>query len=84
MVDGRPPGFRGLLRRLATTLDASDSLIESMVGLVVIIGVTSSSRIGFVDPALGVDAVLIGESLMRADDPGEAIAAFHDCVLSDA
>ena len=59
MVDGRPPGFRGFLRRVATTLDASDSLIESMVGLVVIIGVTSSSRIGFVDPALGVDAVLI-------------------------
>ena len=59
MVDSRPPGFRGFLRRLATTLDASDSLIESMVGLVVIIGVTSSSRIGFVDPALGVDAVLI-------------------------
>lgn len=59
MVDAHAPGIRGFLRRLATTLDASDSLIEAMVGLVVIIGVTSSSRIGFVDPALGVDAVLI-------------------------
>jgi hypothetical protein len=59
MIDTRSPGFRGFLHRLATTLDASDSLIEAMVGLVVIIGVTSSSRIGFVDPALGVDAVLI-------------------------
>lgn len=59
MVDAAPAGFRGFLRRLGTTLDATDSLIETMVGLVVIIGVTSSSRIGLVDPALGVDAVLV-------------------------
>ena len=59
MSGGAPSGSRGFLRRLGTTLDATDSLIEAMVGLVVIIGVTSSSRIGFVDPALGVDAVLI-------------------------
>jgi len=59
MIDAAPSGFRVFLRRLGTTLDATDSLIETMVGLVVIIGVTSSSRIGFVDPALGVDAVLI-------------------------
>jgi indole-3-glycerol phosphate synthase len=30
----------------------------------------------------GANGILVGESLMRADDPGEAIAAFHDCVLS--
>jgi len=53
---GGPCAF---LHRLATALDASNSFIEVMVGLVVVIGVTSSSRIGFVDPALGVDAVLV-------------------------
>ena len=57
-------GIRGFLRRLGTTLDATDSLIEIMVGLIVIIGVTSSSRIGFVDPALGVDAVLVTSLLV--------------------
>ena len=30
----------------------------------------------------GANGILVGESLMRADDPGEAIAAFHDCVLN--
>jgi indole-3-glycerol phosphate synthase len=30
----------------------------------------------------GANGILVGESLMRAEDPGEAIAAFHDCVLS--
>jgi len=49
------PGF---LRRLGTTLDASDSLVEVLIGLVVIVGVTSSSRLGFVDPALGDNPVL--------------------------
>lgn len=64
MAGGRGRGARGFLRRLGTTLDATDSLIELMVGLIVIIGVTSSSRIGFVDPALGVDAVLITSLLV--------------------
>lgn len=30
----------------------------------------------------GANGILVGESLMRADDPAQAIAAFHDCVLS--
>jgi indole-3-glycerol phosphate synthase len=29
----------------------------------------------------GANGILVGETLMRADDPAEAIAAFHDCVL---
>jgi hypothetical protein len=34
------------------------------------------------DKAVCGIGILVRESLMRADDPGEAIAAFHDCVLS--
>ncbi len=60
---GRSRGPRGhgglMLGRIWTALDAGDSLIEVMVGLVLIIGVTSSERIGFIDPDLGVDAVLL-------------------------
>ena len=30
----------------------------------------------------GTNSILVGENLMRVEDPGEAIAAFHDCLLS--
>src|SRR6187431_3200683 len=47
------------LHRLGNTLDAADSLAEVLIGLIVIVGVTSSSRLGFTDPALGPNPVLV-------------------------
>jgi len=44
------PGARHVLRRVMTVLDPATSAIEIIIGVVVILGITSSGRMGFGPP----------------------------------
>lgn len=68
------------LKRFKTDLAISEVLIPQIPD-----GIVRISESGIFDPedaerarACGADAILVGEALMRADDPEELMQAFHD------
>lgn len=67
------------LKRFKTDLAVSELLIPQIPD-----GIVKVSESGIFDPedarrarACGADAILVGEALMRAEDPEELVAAFH-------
>ena len=68
------------LKRFKTDLAVSESLIPQIPD-----GIVRISESGIFDPedaerarACGADAILVGEALMRAEDPEALVEAFHN------